>query len=76
MRSKSVERLLKEIPLETRIRVSNQMAFINLLSELGYRKGYWRPDEDETFKTLCKLADELTQYHLDEIKQWEEDGKP
>jgi hypothetical protein len=76
MKSETVERLLKEIPLKTRLSVSNATAFINLLSELGYRKGYWGPDEDEKFKRLCELADEHTQYQLNEIKEWEENGKP
>jgi predicted transcriptional regulator len=76
MRSENFERLLKEIPLKTRLRVSNTTAFINLLSELGFLKGYWGPDEDEKLKRLCELADEHTQYQLNEIKEWEEDGRP
>ena len=76
MRSKTVDRLLKETPLKVRIRVANQMAFINLLSELGYRDGYWTPDEDEKLQKLCELAEKLTDEHLKDIKEWENDGKP
>ena len=76
MRSKTVDRLLKEIPLKVRIRVANQMAFINLLSELGYRSGYWTPGEDDKLKKLSELAEKLTEEHLNDIKEWQNDGCP
>ena len=36
--SKAFEKIVKEIPLKTRIKVANEMAFINLIVELGYRE--------------------------------------
>lgn len=37
-----VEQLLKRIPLHTRLKVSNEFAFMNLITELGYREDkYW-----------------------------------
>ena len=76
MRSETVDRLLKSIPLKVRIRVANQTAFINLLSELGYRDGYWTPDEDIKLQKLCELAEALTEQHLEDFKEWEKDGRP
>lgn len=69
---------LKEnpIPLDTRIRVSTQMAFINLITELGYRENkYWTPDEDELLNKLMNLAEKHTQDILNEIKEWEDVSK-
>jgi hypothetical protein len=58
------------ISLETRIKVSTQIAFINLIHELGYRKeGYWKPEEDELLNKLINLADKHTKDILEEIKK-------
>jgi hypothetical protein len=72
-----IDKLLKETPLETRLRVSFQMSFINLITELGYRESkMWGSDEDETLKKLCDLAENLLNDTLQNIKEWENDGKP
>jgi hypothetical protein len=56
------------ISLETRIKVSTQIAFINLIHELGYREeGYWKPEEDELLSKLINLADKHTKDILEEI---------
>jgi hypothetical protein len=63
---------LKENPpsLETRINVSTQIAFINLIHELGYRKeGYWQPEEDELLSKLINLADKHTEDILEELSK-------
>jgi hypothetical protein len=58
------------ISLETRIKVSNQIAFINLIHELGYREeGYWKPEEDELLSKLINLADNHAKDILEEIKK-------
>jgi hypothetical protein len=58
-------------PLDIRLNIINQIAFINLITELGYRKdGYWTPDEDEILDKLCNLANKHTQYILEEIEEF------
>jgi hypothetical protein len=75
--SKSFKKLLKEIPLKTRLKVSNEMAFINLIVELGYREDkMWTDDENELLAKLCGLAKEHTDSVLKEIEEWKKDGKP
>lgn len=65
------------IPLDTRIRVSSQMAFINLITELGYREDkMWTPDEDELLNKLMNLAEKHTQDILNEIKECKDEGSP
>lgn len=64
-------------PLDIRIRVSAQIAFINLITELGYRESKsWTPDEDELLNNLMNLAEKHTQDILQEIKEWENEGRP
>jgi hypothetical protein len=58
-------------PLDIRLNVINQIAFINLIRELGYRKsGYWTPEEDEILDKLCNLANKHTQDILEEIEEF------
>ena len=77
MRSKVIERILKETPLKTRLKVSTEMAFISLISELGYRENkIWTDDENETLNKLCELAMDLVNDHIKEFEQWQKDGKP
>ncbi len=68
--------LLKNNSLETRLKISNEMAFVELLSELGFRKGEWTKEEDEMLGKLCQLADLHTKRQLEKIKQWKSDGSP
>lgn len=77
MKSPIIEEILKKISLETRLRVSTEMAMIDLLTEMGYRENRaWTEEEDEKLHILVQAAERLTKWHLKEIKQWEEDGKP
>ena len=69
MKSKVIERMLKKIPLEIKIQVACEMAFINLLSELGYREGAWTDEEDEKMIKLYFLADKLTNEIMESIKE-------
>jgi len=58
-------------PLDVRIRVTTQMAFINLITELGYREDKsWGPDEDETLNKLIKLANKYTRDVLEELEEY------
>ena len=76
MKSKMISEVLKRIPLETRFKVLNEIAFIDLLSELGYRDGYWKDEEDEKLQKLCNLAEKIAKEQMKEIEEWEKDGKP
>ena len=76
-RSPIFDRILKSIPLETRFRVSIEMSFIDLLTELGYRENkLWTEEEEEQLRKLCNLAQKLSSELLTEVKEWEEDGRP
>lgn len=67
----------KQIPIRTRIEVCNQMAFISLLSDLGYRKDeMWKEEEEPILNKLCELAKIHTDRILREVKNWEENGRP
>ena len=65
---KKSKNVIINTPLETRIKVLNEMAFINLIVELGYRESkMWTKDEDELLNKLLELADEHTDDILKEI---------
>lgn len=69
--------IAKNVPLKTRIKVSNEMAFINLIVELGYREDkMWTDDENELLDKLSVLAQEHTDSILKYIEEWNKDGKP
>ena len=72
-----LNKILKTIPLKTRIKVANEMAFIDLIVKLGYREEkMWDESEDELLSKLCSLAEEHTSSILKEIDGWTKDGKP
>ena len=77
MRSKIVEDILKKTPLKTRIKVDIQAAFINLITELGYRESKsWTEDEEPILQKLTDIANQTTDYIMESIDDWERDGKP
>jgi hypothetical protein len=73
---KSEGNLIKEwlekhpTPLDVRLNVINSIAFINLLTELGYRDGYWTLDEDDKLNKLNTLAHKHTTDILREIEEY------
>jgi len=75
-----IEKMIKEIPLKIRLKVSNEMAFMDLITELGYREDKMWDESDEKdneiFNKLMKLAREHTEYQMNEIQRWKEDGSP
>ena len=47
-----LKKLIKETPIKTRIEVVNEMAFMSLITTLGFReKKMWTDDEEELLKT-------------------------
>jgi|AntAceMinimDraft_10_1070366.scaffolds.fasta_scaffold04588_2 hypothetical protein len=77
MENNFLSKAMKKIPLKTRLKVSTEMAFMDLIVELGYRedKG-WTDEEDEKLQKLCDLASTLADHHIEEMNQWVKDGKP
>lgn len=72
-----ISELCKKIPLEIRLRVLNEMLFMGLISELGYREPIaWKPSEDCILTKLLMAANEATRLQLETIKEWEIDGNP
>ena len=72
MRSKVVDELLKEISLEDHIKTVCEMAFIDLLSDLGYREDEaWTDDEDELLSSLIDSAHNLASSIMQEIRDYE-----
>lgn len=77
MRSKAYKQLVKEIDLKTRMKAHTEIAFIDLITKLGYRPDkMWTEDEQPLLSKLCGLALELSEELVEEIEQWEKDGKP
>ena len=69
------EEILSNISLKEKINVLNQMAFIDLLTELGYREDkMWTNDEDEILAKLCSLAEKHTENIMEEINHEKQDS--
>jgi hypothetical protein len=77
MKSPLIEKILKETPLETRLKVSNEMAFIMLITDLGFRENkMWDendPKEMELLGKICKFAIEHTKNQIETIEEWKKD---
>jgi len=74
-----IERIRKRIPLETRLKVTNEMAIqIFLTDEIGHiPDGYWSDEKEEKYgKQFRAFAKKLTDWQLENIKKWEDDGRP
>jgi hypothetical protein len=74
-----IERTLKEIPLETRLKVSNEMWLISVLVDMGVLDDKeWEdtPADNEMLSRIKKYSTEQTDHELDIILQWQRDGAP
>lgn len=69
MRSESIQDMFIDIPLETKIKVSVQAMMIKLLSDVGFREGYWTEDEDPIMEKLIKCSEELTKMIIEDIDE-------
>jgi len=66
-----INEIINNIDLETELKVLNEMAFIDLLSELGYREdAFWTPEEDDKLHKLCDLAQNHTKNILQIVEQY------
>lgn len=65
-----INKIRKRTKLKTKLKVLNEMAFIDLLSILGYREEkMWTPDEDEKLQKLMDYAKKHTDLQMNEIKE-------
>jgi hypothetical protein len=66
----SIKELASKVPLYVKLKVINEMAFISLLTELGYREDKsWGDDENERLSKLMKLAEQTTDEQFDTIRE-------
>ena len=64
-----IEKILSEIDLRTKLKVNNEFAFVNLLTELGYRKDkLWTDYENDMLDKIFDLASELADTQMEEIE--------
>ena len=77
MKNNRIENILKRVPLKTRLRVVNEMTFMELITELGYREDkMWTDDESAILHKLLSMAGILTTRQIEEFEEWENDGRP
>jgi len=72
-----ITELLKSMPLNDRLSISNEMLIHTLLVDLGYKKDIpWKKHELKQLETLIKFSKELADHQITEFNQWESDGRP
>jgi len=78
--SNTIVDLIKETPLESRIRISCWFALNNMIHDSGAREeSVWdetNPIDIKLMELLEDKTEELTKKIMEDIKEWEEDGKP
>jgi len=67
--NKVVKELLEKTPLIINLQVLNEMAFIDLLEELGYRRGMWKIEENDKLEKLMSAANKLAKKQMNEINK-------
>ena len=78
--SDKINDLLKQTPLEARIKISCWFALNDMIHDSGAREeAVWdetNPKDVEMMKLLDDKTKELTEAIMNNIKEWEQDGKP
>ena len=78
--SNTINELLKETSLETRIKMSCWFVLNNMIHDSGAREELaWdesNPRDIQLMRILDSKTKELTDKILKDIKEWEQDGKP
>jgi hypothetical protein len=78
--SAKINDLLKQTPLEARIKISCWFTLNDMIHDSGVREeAVWdetNPKDVEMMKLLDDKTKELTEVIMNNIKEWEEDGKP
>ena len=72
------KKILDSVPISYRLQVINEMAFINVIYELGYRTEMWKDckEDDEILMKISNLAKEHTKYIMEEYERWKKNGRP
>ena len=78
--SDKITDLLKQTPLQSRIKMSCWFVLNDMIHDSGAREeAVWdetNPKDVEMMKLLDNKTKELTEQIMEDIKEWEEDGKP
>jgi hypothetical protein len=78
--SNTIVDLIKETPLESRVRISCWFALNNMIHDSGAREeSVWdetNPVDVKLMELLEDKTEELTKKIMENIKEWEEDGQP
>lgn len=80
MKNELIDKILKEIPLETRVKVSIEAYFIAEYGGTFFmpldKNGNDTPESVEANRKCFEKAEPLLKLVLDDIKEWKEDGCP
>jgi hypothetical protein len=69
----SISEIYRKMPLRTRLKVTAELAFIDLITELGYRENKpWGEDEEVAREKISSLAESLADNQILEFKEWKE----
>jgi hypothetical protein len=73
-----IEKILHEVSLETRLKVTNEMRILSYLVDIGcIPDGGWTDEKEKKYgRTLNKFVNQLTKDQIREFKEWEKDGRP
>ena len=76
--SEIVENILHNAPLKLRLNVLIEMWLQTYLVDIGViPDGYWSDAKERKYSKLFrKPSKQLTKWLIEEIKQWEKDGRP
>lgn len=73
-----ISKMMKRIPLEIRMKVTNEMMIQSYLIDAGYiPDGFWNDEKEKKYgKSFRKFAKELTEAQIKKFEEWEKDGRP
>lgn len=76
--SNIIEKYRKKISLRIRLKVLNEMMIQSFLIDIGHiPDGYWSDEREEQYgKEFRAFAKKLTDAQIEEINDWEKDGRP
>ncbi len=78
-RLRNYHNILGKTPIQSRLRVSSEMMTMDFLCEIGVMENRaWTdsPEDQKLLKNICNFAKKITEYHIKQFKEWEEDGRP
>ncbi len=70
MKTRILSEIITEIPLETKIKVSTEFAFIDLIHVLGFREEKpWGKEENEMLNKILEFAEKHSKHIIEIIKE-------